>query len=51
MRLSGQFEVKFFFTKKFKTDKNANQTKIKYQNKDKRTKNNKGNNFSCAQNF
>ena len=38
----------FIFTKRFHAYKNADQTQTNQQNKIKRTKNNKGNNFSRA---
>ena len=51
MRLSGQFQASLlFFTKRFWAYKNANQPKpTNQQNKNKRTKNNKDNGFSCTQ--
>ena len=39
--------ISIFFTKKHWVHKNANQAKTKQQNKNKLTKNNKGNNFLC----
>ena len=46
MRLLGQFQTSlYFFTKRFRGYKKANQTKTNQQNKTKRTKNNKCNHF------
>ena len=51
MRLSRQFQacLFFLFTKRFRAQKNTSQAKINYQNKNKLTLNNKGNNFSGTQ--
>ena len=52
MRLLGQLQTSLFcFTKRFRAYENANQTKTNHQNKIKRTKNNKGNNFSRRENW
>ena len=45
MRLIEQFQTSLFFYEKISRYKNANQTKTNQQNKNKRTTNNKGNNF------
>ena len=46
MRLLGQFQTSFFFTKRFRAYSDADQSKTNQKNKIKWTKNNKGNNFS-----
>ena len=53
MRLSGQFRASliFFFAKRLRAYKNANQPKPTNKNKKKRTKNNKENGFSAHKNF
>ena len=51
LRLAGQFWVcllTFFFTERFWAHKNTSQAKTNQQNKNKRTLNNNGNNFSRA---
>ena len=45
---SSLFIYFFFFTKRFRAYKNANQAKTNRQNKTKRKKDNKGDNFSCT---